>query len=74
MRTPRHRIAHALLGSALSLGLLAGCVSEDAGYQDVRKVVSSRTGHEVRWGHLEGEKSSDSTVRSILARSAYPIR
>lgn len=54
-------------GVALPLGLLAGCVSEDAGYQDVRKVVSSRTGHEVRWDHLDGDKSSDAAVRSLLA-------
>jgi outer membrane protein, heavy metal efflux system len=53
---------------AASLGLLAGCVSEDAGYQDVRKVVSSRTGHEVRWGHVEGEQASDKSVRALLAQ------
>ena len=68
MRSTLGRAARALSSSALSLGLLAGCVSEDAGYQDVRKVVSSRTGHEVRWGHLDGDRSSDSTVRSILAQ------
>ena len=52
---------------ALGLGLLSGCVSADAGYQDVRKVVSSRTGHEVRWQHLEGHRATDSDVRAILA-------
>jgi cobalt-zinc-cadmium efflux system outer membrane protein len=51
-----------------ALGSLSGCVSEDAGYQDVRKVVSSRTGHEVRWGHLEGDESSKAAVRDLLAR------
>jgi outer membrane protein, heavy metal efflux system len=52
----------------LSFGLLPACVSEDAGYQDVRKVVAGRTGHEVRWGHLEGDRASDAAVRSILQR------
>jgi outer membrane protein, heavy metal efflux system len=53
--------------AAIALGLLAGCVSEDAGYRDVRKVVSSRTGHEVRWGHIDGGQSADA-VRSLLTR------
>lgn len=56
-----------LAALGLSLGLLSGCVSEDAGYQDVRKVVSSRTGHEVRWQHLEGSKN-DSAVQALLAQ------
>src|SRR5689334_17003423 len=50
------------------LGLLSGCVSEDAGYQDVRKVVMSRTGHDVRWGHLEGDSASQNAVRQLLAK------
>lgn len=53
---------------AVSLSLLSGCVSEDAGYQDVRKVVASRTGHELRWGHVDGKKSADKAVQSLLAR------
>ncbi len=61
-----------LLALALSLGLLPACVPEDAGYQDVRKVVSTRTGHEVRWGHLDGEKSSDRAVRAILEQPLTP--
>jgi cobalt-zinc-cadmium efflux system outer membrane protein len=56
-----------LAALGLSLGLLSGCVSEDAGYQDVRKVVSSRTGHEVQWQHLEGSKN-DGAVRALLAQ------
>lgn len=68
MRTALSRTARAVWSSVLSLGLLSGCVSEGAGYQDVRKVVSSRTGHEVRWGHLEGDKSSDRVVSAILAQ------
>ena len=68
MRARLQAALHLISSGALSLGLLAGCVSEDAGYQDVRKVVASRTGHEVRWGHLEGDKSSDAAVRSILAQ------
>lgn len=51
-----------------SLGALPGCVSQDAGYQDVRKVVSSRTGYEVRWGHIEGDEASQKAVRELLGR------
>jgi outer membrane protein, heavy metal efflux system len=49
-------------------GLLSGCVSRDAGYQDVRKVVADRTGHDVRWGHVEGDSASQEAVRQLLAR------
>ncbi len=51
-----------------SLGLLSACVSRDAGYQDVRKVVASRTGHDVRWGHLEGDSASQDAVRRLMAK------
>ncbi len=61
--TLQRRLAAAF---ALLLVGLPGCVSEDAGYQDVRKVVASRTGHEVRWGHLESDRSSDAAVRALL--------
>mgnify|MGYP001556354217 CR=1 FL=1 len=63
----QERRAWTLSALALGLGLLSGCVSEDAGYQDVRKVVSSRTGHEVRWKHLENA-SNDNAVRALLAQ------
>jgi outer membrane protein, heavy metal efflux system len=53
---------------ASSLGLLSGCVSRDAGYQDVRQVVASRTGHDVRWSHLDGDSASRDTVRQLLAK------
>jgi len=59
-------LAATILGS--SLGLLPGCVSRDAGYQDVRKVVASRTGHDVRWVHLEGDRGSQDAVRQLLAK------
>jgi cobalt-zinc-cadmium efflux system outer membrane protein len=68
MRMMLRHVARAVGSSVLSLGLLSGCVSEDAGYQDVRKVVSSRTGHEVRWGHLEGDASNGRAVRALLAQ------
>jgi cobalt-zinc-cadmium efflux system outer membrane protein len=51
-----------------ALGLLSGCVAQGAGYQDVRKLVTSRTGHDVRWGHLEGETASQDAVRQLLAK------
>jgi len=56
------------LGALAGLSLLSGCVARDAGYHDVQRVVSSRTGHEVRWQHLEGEQSSRDAVRQILAQ------
>jgi cobalt-zinc-cadmium efflux system outer membrane protein len=30
--------------------------------------VASRTGHEVRWGHLEGDSASQDAVRQLLAK------
>lgn len=65
MRSYRSLVGVALLGA---LGLLPSCVSQDAGYQDVRKVVSSRTGHDVRWGHLEGQSESQKAVQELLAQ------
>lgn len=49
-------------------GALSGCVSRDAGYQDVRKVVASRSGHDVRWDHLEGGAGSADAVQKLLAK------
>src|SRR5437868_7268883 len=66
-RWPRS-LGLAVTALVVALGLLSGCVSRDAGYQDVRKVVMSRTGHDVRWGHLEGESASQDAVRQLLAK------
>ncbi len=57
-----------LLLVALGASTLVACISEDAGYSDVRKVVASRTGHEVRWHHLEGEADARKSTREILSR------
>src|SRR4051812_38030859 len=54
--------------SVFIAGSLAGCVSQDAGYQDVRKVVASRTGHEVHWAHLEGDRAALAAARDILSK------
>lgn len=59
--------ALAVMGAA-SLALLSGCVSRDAGYQDVRKVVSGRSGYDVRWDHLEGDSGSRRAVRDLLQK------
>ena len=52
----------------LSWGVLSGCVSRDVGYEDVRKVVASRSGHDVRWGYLEGEAGSSDAVQKLLTQ------
>jgi cobalt-zinc-cadmium efflux system outer membrane protein len=59
MTTPR---IFALLAA---LSFMTGCVSEDAGYGDVRRVVSDRTGHEVRWNHLDGTPSAERTEKLL---------
>jgi hypothetical protein len=65
-----HRTARPLLVALSSIlaavAFLSGCVARDAGYEDVRKVVASRTGHEVRWGHLEGDSATQGAVRDLL--------
>ena len=60
--------AFALGALTALLALLSGCVSESAGYQDVRNVVSRRTGHDVRWQHLEGDDRSQKAAREILSK------
>jgi outer membrane protein, heavy metal efflux system len=54
----------AILGAAVTL--LAGCVAHDAGYRDVQNEVRGRTGHELKWQHVEGEQASRDAVRRIL--------
>jgi cobalt-zinc-cadmium efflux system outer membrane protein len=56
------------LGTVALLGVLPGCVAQDAGYRDVQRVVSSRTGLEVRWQYLEGEQASRDAVRELLGK------
>ena len=45
MKLPLNSFALSAAGLVVALGLLSGCVSQDAGYQDLRRVVASRTGH-----------------------------
>src|SRR5262245_52918746 len=49
-------------------GVLSGCVATDAGYADVRQVVSSRTGHDVRWQYVDGNSETQKSVRELLAK------
>ena len=49
-----------------SLALAAACVPQNAGYDNVRNVVS-RTGHEVRWHRMEGKGRVDAQARALLA-------
>lgn len=60
------------LTSSLSLvlfaSLAAACVSENAPYQDVRKVVANRTGHDVRWSHVDGGDEGQKAAREALSK------
>jgi cobalt-zinc-cadmium efflux system outer membrane protein len=60
-RAPRHALAW------LSLAFAAACVPQDAGYEDVRNVVS-RTGHEVRWRHIDRGEKLDKQARALLGQ------
>jgi outer membrane protein, heavy metal efflux system len=53
------------LGALATLLLAQGCVAENAGYGDVRRVVSDRTGHDVRWNHLDGTPSNERTKKLL---------
>ena len=67
-RLPRARrtsLRHAL--AWLSLGFAAACVPQNAGYEDVQNVVS-RTGHEVRWRHVDGAGRLDEQARVLLGQ------
>ena len=67
-RLPRARrtsLRHAL--AWLSLAFAAACVPQNAGYEDIRSVVS-RTGHEVRWRHVDGEEKLDERARALLGQ------
>jgi outer membrane protein, heavy metal efflux system len=64
-------VSRAPLVMKLGLGTLllttaSACVSESAGYRDVQKLVSARTGHEARWQYVDGEPSNDQ-LRALLA-------
>lgn len=56
------------LGVALVALVASGCASENAPYQDVRKVVAARTGHDVRWSHLDGDGEARKAVREALSK------
>jgi cobalt-zinc-cadmium efflux system outer membrane protein len=51
--------------AALPLAFAAACVPQNAGYEDVQNVVS-RTGHEVRWRHIDGGGKLDERARALL--------
>lgn len=56
------------IGLALLAILATACVSENAPYQDVRKVVANRTGHDVRWSYLEGGDQGQKVAREVLSK------
>lgn len=55
-----------VLSSAAPLVFALACVPQNAGYEDVRSVVA-RTGHDVRWQHLEPTANSSQEAKAILA-------
>lgn len=60
------RLAQLLSGAALLLGAIA-CVPQNAGYEDVRNLVS-RTGHEVRWRHVDPAGNPRREARALLSQ------
>lgn len=58
-----------IIGACLvSLPLVGGCISSDAGYQDTRKLVIDRARLDVRWQHIDGDAVATARTRQILAR------
>lgn len=53
------------LAWATPLAALLACVPQNAGYEDVRSVVA-RTGHEVRWRHIDPAGNSRAEAKAIL--------
>ena len=51
----------------LSLAFAAACVPPNAGYQDIQNMVS-RTGHEVRWRHVDDDGRLDEQARVLLGQ------
>ncbi|HMJ14660.1 MAG TPA: TolC family protein [Polyangiaceae bacterium] len=64
------RALHTLLlaGLLFSSCGASGCVASDAGYADVRKLVSARSGHDVQWERHAGRSQSEKTTRALLAK------
>jgi cobalt-zinc-cadmium efflux system outer membrane protein len=57
--------------SALLIGSLAqGCISQDAGYADVRRVVHERAGQDVRWRAVDasGASAAAKETTTLLAQ------
>jgi cobalt-zinc-cadmium efflux system outer membrane protein len=63
--TRRASFRHAL--AWLPLAFTAACVPQNAGYEDVQNVVA-RTGHEVRWRHVDGGEKLDMRALALLGQ------
>lgn len=51
------------------LALAGGCVPRDAGFSDVSRIVSHRTGHRVRWRAVDEEPAVlDAELRRLIAQ------
>lgn len=60
--------AVALCGITLS----TGCVSADAGYEDVREITSARLGRDVHWHAQDSGKSGDAEIERLLSERLTP--
>ncbi|HEY6727831.1 MAG TPA: TolC family protein [Polyangiaceae bacterium] len=58
------RLASVGLGAAL----LSGCVAHDIGSGDVQSAIEERTGHRVRWNHVESDQPGDSVTQKLLGQ------
>ena len=65
-RPSRRATVRAALGWLAPLAIAISCVPQNAGYEDVQNVVS-RTGHEVRWRHVDRANELNQQAGALLA-------
>ena len=54
-------------GAVLVAAAAFGCVPKDAGYQDARRTVASRTGNDVRWHAVDGGGETARRTQVLLS-------
>jgi len=87
MRAPRRSrlapsassLAPRLVAASALSALCGGCIAQDAGYADVRRVVHDRVGQDVRWravesgGSLTGDETKALLDKPLSAESAVRL-